>query len=71
MGQALAGPERDESAERDQNERDLEEQRSGLLHKLLEAGSLLSRAVGMGLSVDDPQADHERWTRAALSALDD
>jgi septal ring factor EnvC (AmiA/AmiB activator) len=50
--------------------RALEERRATLLHRLLEASSLLRRAVELGLGVRDEQAEHERRVHLALRALD-
>ncbi len=49
--------------------RTLEELRAKALHRLLEASSLLRRAVELGLEVDDPEAEHARNVQLALHAL--
>lgn len=49
--------------------RSLEDQRASLLHRLLEVQSLLHRTVTLGLTVQDPAAQHERDMRRALAAL--
>ncbi len=50
--------------------RALEEQRATAFHRLLEASTLLRRAVDLGLSVKDPAAEHERNVALALRALE-
>jgi Protein kinase domain len=47
----------------------LEEARVAALHRLLEAGSLVRRAVELGLGVRDAELEHERWVAASLRAL--
>lgn len=49
--------------------RGLEDQRALALQRLLSAGSLLRRAVDLGLGVRDPAAEHERQVKLALHAL--
>jgi len=49
--------------------RGLEELRARTMHGLLEAASLLRRAVTAGLSIHDETAAHERHVRMALAAL--
>ncbi|MCX4242207.1 serine/threonine-protein kinase [Paraliomyxa miuraensis] len=49
--------------------RALEDARSQRFHRLLEASRLCRRAVELGLSVRDPEAEHERQVAAALAVL--
>ncbi|MEM6294571.1 MAG: protein kinase [Myxococcota bacterium] len=49
--------------------RDLEESRAAALHRLLEATTLLRRAVELGLSVRDEQAAADAQVKVALAAL--
>jgi hypothetical protein len=49
--------------------RTLEDQRALGFHRLLEAKTLLTRAVELGLSVHDPTREHERDIQLALAAL--
>jgi hypothetical protein len=49
--------------------RALEERRAQTMHALLEAASLVRRAVTHGLAIHDEEAAHERHVRMALSAL--
>lgn len=49
--------------------RAVEERRAQTMHALLEAASLLRRAVTRGLAIHDEDALHERHVRMALSAL--
>ncbi len=47
----------------------LEDRRAALLHRLLEASSLLRRAVDLGLEIQDPAREHARQVQLALHAL--
>ena len=47
----------------------LEDERAGTLHRLLEAASLMRRAVDLGFEVQDAQAHHERQVQLALASL--
>ncbi len=49
--------------------RGLEDQRAQVLHRLLEVQALLQRTVEMGLTVQDPVAQHERDMQRALASL--
>lgn len=49
--------------------RGLEDRRARAFHRLLEASSLLRRAVDLGLRVSDPEAEHARSVQLALHAL--
>lgn len=49
--------------------RGLEDARARAFHRLLEASSLLRRAVDLGLAVADPGAEHARNVQLALHAL--
>lgn len=49
--------------------RTLEDERARAFHRLLEASSLIHRAVELGLSVRDERLEHERQIRLALAAL--
>jgi hypothetical protein len=49
--------------------RGLEDARARAFHRLLEASSLLRRAVDLGLAVADPEAEHARNVQLALHAL--
>jgi hypothetical protein len=51
--------------------RALEEERCAHLARLLEASSLLRRAVELGLRVGDPEALHARQIQMALAALEE
>lgn len=50
--------------------RGLEDQRAGVLHRLLELQALLHRTVTLGLAVQDPAAQHERDMQRALASLE-
>ncbi len=47
----------------------LEDERAQALHRLLEAASLLRRAVDLGFEVQDAEAHHERQVQLALASL--
>jgi len=49
--------------------RSLEDRRMTGFHRLLEAATLLRRAIDLGLDVQDPAAEQERRVRLALAAL--
>ncbi|HVI04157.1 MAG TPA: protein kinase [Enhygromyxa sp.] len=49
--------------------RSLEDRRMAGFHRLLEASTLLRRAVDLGLGVHDPAAEQERRVKLALAAL--
>jgi hypothetical protein len=51
--------------------RTLEDERARAFHRLLEASSLVHRAIELGLSVKDERLEHERQIRLALAALDE
>lgn len=50
--------------------RTLEDARAQSLHRLLEAGQLVTRTVELGLTVQDDEALHDRELQLALAALD-
>ncbi|MCR9159311.1 MAG: protein kinase domain-containing protein [Nannocystaceae bacterium] len=50
--------------------RALEDQRAAVLHRLLELQTLLHRTVSLGLSVQNPAAQHERDMQRALASLE-
>lgn len=50
--------------------RSLEDERARAFHRLLEASSLVRRAIELGLSVADERAEHDRQIRRALLALE-
>lgn len=50
--------------------RALEDRRAGVFHRLLEAKSLLTRSVQMGLAVHDDVHEHERQVALAVATLD-
>jgi hypothetical protein len=39
------------------------------MHRLLDAGALVRRAVALGLGVRDPDVEHARLVAASLAAL--
>ena len=49
--------------------RNLEDQRTAGFHGLLEAATLLRRAINLGLGVHDPVAEQQRQVQLALAAL--
>jgi serine/threonine protein kinase len=49
--------------------RALEDRRASVFHRLLEAKSLLSRTVEMGLAVHDDHTEHERQVALAVATL--
>jgi hypothetical protein len=50
--------------------RALEDRRAAVFHRLLEAKSLLTRSVQMGLAVHDDGTEHERQVALAVATLD-
>jgi len=50
--------------------RALEDQRAGLMQRLLEVSTLLRRAIATGLGVADPDAAHRAELELARAALD-
>ena len=50
--------------------RNLEDRRTVTFHKLLEASTLLRRAIDLGLGVHDPAAEQQRQVALALAALE-
>jgi hypothetical protein len=77
MVRALAASEaRKETAEKRQpildgldRLRALEDRRGAVFHRLLEAKSLLSRTVELGLAVHDDHTEHERQVALAVATL--
>lgn len=68
---ALAAPNAAEpTLERLDRLRALEDERARAFHRLLQASSLVHRAIELGLSVSDERLEHERQIRLALAALD-
>jgi hypothetical protein len=49
--------------------RALEDQRAMVFHRLLEAKTLLTRTVSLGLAIQDPARQHERDIQLALATL--
>lgn len=49
--------------------RALEDARAAAFHRLLEAASLMRRAIELGLGVHDAQQVHEHHVQLALAAL--